>query len=254
MIKDQIRKTIQELQEREDIRVLYACESGSRAWGFESPDSDYDLRFIYVHSSDWYLEIQEKRDTIDLMLPNDLDLSGWELRKALRLFSSCNLALNEWLGSPEIYWEESGFRNSLIEQIPNYFNPRKALHHYLSMARSTAESSFDGNQIKIKKLFYILRPLLARQWVLKHRTMPPTKFQTLLDEGLIEDKVDQKISEIQERKQTAIEGEIVFVVPVLKEWVLRELSALEEAEDALPGSQKPGWEVLNQIMREWTSN
>ena len=252
MIKDQINETLLDLEQRKGIRVLFACESGSRAWGFASPDSDYDLRFIYAHPRDWYLELQEKKDTIDLMLPNDLDLSGWDLMKALKLFATCNLALNEWLDSPEIYWEVAPFRETLASQIESFFNPRKALHHYLSMAKGTAERNFEGNQIKIKKLFYVLRPLIACKWILAKQTMPPTQFQSLLDGGLIPPDVDELIKKIQIVKETAIEGELIEVDSSLVSWIQHELLAIEDREDTLPGSQKPGWEMLNSIMLSWT--
>ena len=253
MIREQINETILELQERQGIRVLYACESGSRAWGFASPDSDYDLRFIYAHASDWYLELQEKKDTIDLMLPNDLDLSGWELMKSLRLFASCNLALNEWLDSPEIYWEEPGFRESLVSHVAAFFNPRKALHHYLSMAKGTAERSFDGNKLKIKKLFYILRPLLACRWVLQKESMPPTQFQSLVDEKLVSTEILRLVEVVQVKKETAVEGEIIEVDRNLLSWIQNELETLVGLEDTLPGSRKPGWDDLNKMMLKWTS-
>ena len=114
LMKDRIREEIRTLESECDARVLLAVESGSRAWGFASPDSDYDVRFIYAHRRDWYLSVLESRDVIERMLPGDLDVSGWELRKALRLFAKCNLALNEWILSPEVYHAEPAFRGRLV--------------------------------------------------------------------------------------------------------------------------------------------
>ena len=119
---EQIKTKLSELEEKHDVRILFSCESGSRAWGFASSNSDYDVRFVYVHPIEWYLHLDQQRDTIEAMLPNDLDLSGWELRKTLRLFGSCNLALNEWLGSPIIYSDDGQLKTWLYEFIPEYFN------------------------------------------------------------------------------------------------------------------------------------
>ena len=70
----------------EGVRVLYAAESGSRAWGFASPDSDHDVRFIYAHERDWYVSLWEDRDVVERGIDEKLvDLAGWDIRKALRL-------------------------------------------------------------------------------------------------------------------------------------------------------------------------
>lgn len=137
------------------MRVLLAVESGSRAWGFASPDSDYDVRFVHVHEPAWYLTVFESRDVIETMLPGELDVSGWDLRKSLRLFSKCNLALNEWLGSPVVYSETSEFRSELRALIPMFFNPTRATHHHRNMAKQALSNLTSENQISIKKL---LRP------------------------------------------------------------------------------------------------
>ena len=107
---DKIIQMLKELERKEDCKILFAAESGSRAWGFASPDSDYDIRVIYVNPEAWYWDISEKKaDTFAAMLPDDLDVSAWELRKTLQLFSKCNPSLNEWLGSPIIYYAEEKF-------------------------------------------------------------------------------------------------------------------------------------------------
>src|SRR5262249_9363242 len=113
-MREYILNELSRIEKEHDVRVLMAVESGSRAWGFASPDSAYDVPFIYVHNRDWYLSVFEGRDTIEEMLPQSLDLSGWDLRKTLRLFSNCNLALNEWLGSPIVYSEVPDFRQRLF--------------------------------------------------------------------------------------------------------------------------------------------
>ncbi len=153
-MKEHIKRTLTELAKERRINILYACESGSRAWGFESPDSDWDVRVIYAHSLEWYLSLENKKDTIDEMLPLELDLGGWEIRKTLRLFADGNLALFEWINSPEIYFKNESFHQSLKALISQYFNPIKGMNHYLSMARKKVENHMSGNSVKIKKLFY----------------------------------------------------------------------------------------------------
>src|SRR5256712_12329607 len=117
-MKQRVLHELDRIERQHKIRNLLAVESGSTAWGFASPDSDYDVRFIYAHERDWYLSIFEDRDVIEKMLPDGLDVNGWDLRKSFRLFSKCNLALNEWLGSPIVYSEVSGFRERFLRMIP----------------------------------------------------------------------------------------------------------------------------------------
>jgi len=131
-VTDAIRQAIADIEAEHAVRVLFAAESGSRAWGFASPDSDFDVRFIYVHRRDWYLGIDEPRDVIEAMLPGDLDLSGWDLRKTLRLFLRCNAALNECLGSPIVYAERGDLASQLRDLLPEAFRALAGYHHYLS--------------------------------------------------------------------------------------------------------------------------
>ncbi|MCH6256244.1 nucleotidyltransferase domain-containing protein [Puniceicoccaceae bacterium K14] len=253
-IQHQIDDTIQNLEKERNIRVLFACESGSRAWGFESPDSDYDLRFIYTHPKDWYLELQEKKDYIDLMLPNDLDLAGWDLVKTLRLFATCNLALNEWIDSPIIYWQQDGFREELTALIPTFFKPRKAIHHYMSMAKGTAKDHFNGRMIKIKKLFYILRPLFACYWIEAKNSMPPTVFQTMLDSDIADSSLLSAIAEVQAQKVHAVEGEIIEAPEIMNQWIHDSLSHFEQIQDKFGSGNKPGWGALNAVLKKWTTS
>lgn len=162
-----------------DVRILYACESGSRAWGFASPDSDYDVRFIYVHRMDHYLSIDDRRDVIELPVNNVLDINGWELRKALRLFRKSNVPLYEWLQSPVVYSEDAAFSGELKSMMASNFLSRAAMHHYLSMAKGVFKSELSEERVKLKKYFYALRPVLAAKWIADRVCMPPIDFQSL---------------------------------------------------------------------------
>jgi predicted nucleotidyltransferase len=117
-MQTRIATALAALEAQHGIRILCACESGSRAWGFPSPDSDYDVRFIYVHALDWYLGLDEGPDTLNFPVDDELDLAGWELRKTLRLLRSSNAALFEWLQSPIVYHEVPGFRAQLAPLLP----------------------------------------------------------------------------------------------------------------------------------------
>lgn len=120
-----ICKKLQEIEKKENVKILLAVESGSRAWGFESPDSDYDVRFIYVRQKEDYLRLDKIRDVIELPLNDVLDMNGWDLQKALRLLHKSNPTLFEWLASPIVYLE-TPFAEELRAIMPKYFFPKVA--------------------------------------------------------------------------------------------------------------------------------
>src|SRR4051812_41380461 len=132
-VSQQVRLALTRVERDCDVRVLFACESGSRAWGFASQDSDYDVRFLYVHSRDWYLSVDDRRDVIEASLPGDLDVSGWELRKALRLLRKSNPPLLEWLKSPVVYAHEPQFTVEFKALTAEFYSPTRCFAHYLHM-------------------------------------------------------------------------------------------------------------------------
>ena len=94
-VRTRVEAELSRLETEHQVTVLFACESGSRAWGFASPDSDYDVRFLYVHRLPWYLQVEPGRDVIERPLDDELDVCGRELRKALYLLRRSNPTLLE---------------------------------------------------------------------------------------------------------------------------------------------------------------
>ena len=181
-MKDAIVKALTEQAEARNCRILLAVESGSRAWGFASPDSDYDIRAVYVKPLDWYLGIEEPMsDTWEAMLPGELDVSAWDLRKALRQFQKSNASFLEWLGSPIVY-SDCGLIGELKGMIDSVFNPTHVAYHYASMFRHAMEDKAVDGTIGVKKLCYALRANAAVDWVVRKKTMPPTVFASMLEE------------------------------------------------------------------------
>jgi predicted nucleotidyltransferase len=187
-VEPQVRKHIlahlQAIEAEHNVTILYACESGSRGWGFASPDSDYDVRFLYVHRLPWYLTVRPGRDVIELPISGDLDINGWDLRKALGLLADSNPTLQEWLGSPIVYREDAptmaGFR-ALATQL---FSNAKGWHHYASMAKKNFREHLQADEVRHKKYLYVLRPLLAARWIRSQPGMPPMRFAELAQHTL----------------------------------------------------------------------
>jgi len=185
--REAILDTLAQIERTHDVRVLYACESGSRGWGFSSPDSDYDGRFIYVHPRDWYLTVNERtgpgepqRDVIERPISDELDVSGWDLRKALRLLSKSNPTLSEWCRSPVVYRQDPVFMAGLLPLLAEFHSPLATWWHYFNMARSNDRGYLHGARVRTKKYLYVLRPVLACLWIEQVGTLPPMAFEDLL--------------------------------------------------------------------------
>lgn len=161
-----IVQKLHEIEEKEHVKILLAVESGSRAWGFASPDSDYDVRFLYVRTREDYLQLDPLRDVIEQPINDLLDINGWDLQKALRLMYKSNPTLFEWLKSPIIYMETE-FADEMRRVMSDYFSVRHSLYHYISMAEGNYKKYLRTEMVKAKKYFYVLRPLLAGQWILE---------------------------------------------------------------------------------------
>lgn len=245
-----IHKALDELERERGVEVLFAAESGSRAWGFASPDSDYDVRFIYRHPRNWYLRVSEPRDVIERMLPNDLDVSGWDLRKALRLFQRGNVALYEWLGSPIVYREKSVFAARLRDLLPAFFQPASALHHYLGTARTTFVEHLDRPSVRLKKVFYFLRPVLACRWIEHARDQPPTEFAALVQAAWVSGDEREFIAELQQRKLLASEGETEALDPALQQWMRNQLDHFTRIGPSLARRRDGDVAALDALMVE----
>ncbi|MDO9480787.1 MAG: nucleotidyltransferase domain-containing protein [Hydrogenophaga sp.] len=183
-MREQVMANLRAIEAQHSVTILFACESGSRGWGFASPDSDYDVRFIYVNRLPWYLTVTPGRDVIELPISGDLDINGWDLRKALGLMREFNPTLLEWLRSPIVYREEgetmARFR-ALAEQV---FSNAKGWHHYASMAKKNFREHLQANEVRYKKYLYVLRPLLAARWIRNLPGVPPMRFAELAQHTL----------------------------------------------------------------------
>jgi uncharacterized protein len=248
-LKQAIVKALEEIESAHDVRVLFAAESGSRAWGFASPDSDYDVRFIYVHQPDWYLSIGEPRDVIEAMLPGDLDLSGWDLRKALGLFLGCNLALNEWLGSPIVYVERGDLAGQLRQLIAAGFRAPAGYHHYLRMAQRKFDECVAHDPVRLKDVFYVLRPLLACRWITQSGTQPPTEFAQLAAAQWVEPGERQMISKLLEAKSIANESDRTPLNADTRAWFERELETAQREASTIRSNASLKTSSLDELLR-----
>ena len=232
------------LEAAEGVRVLLAVESGSRAWGFESPDSDFDVRFVYVRPIEYYLRLQSTRDVLEWRLDEVLDVSGWDLDKALRLMRGANPSLFEWLASPIVYAEDPAFA-VVRELAAECFSPVASAHHYLSMGRNHL-AALAGETVRLKKCLYTMRAILAARWVVAERAPAPMLLRDLVDAEL-EESMKGLAAELLEAKAVAGECDEYPRIPALSTWAASAVAELEEDVAALVPKPKMAWERLNDV-------
>ncbi len=247
-IRANIQAELDEIERTQGVKILHCIESGSRAWGFASPDSDYDVRFIYVRQPADYLRLEQTRDVIEWKLNDVYDINGWDVQKALRLLHSSNPTLFEWSNSPVIYrttpeWDK-------VRAIENaFFLSKSGMYHYLHMAKTNYREYLRTEEVRLKKYFYVLRPLLACQWILDKHLPPPMAFAELAEAELAPE-LRPIIETLLQRKMQTPELGMGKRIPELNAYMEQQLVTLNEAAAALPAEPKQGWELLNNVFLE----
>jgi len=245
----EIKNELLRLQEQHEIIILFAVESGSRAWGFASTNSDWDVRFIYVHKPEWYLSIDEKKDSMDEILPNDIDLAGWELKKALRLFRKSNPPMLEWLKSPIVYMKQFSTADTLIDLSKAYFNPKSCIYHYLQMAKGNFREYLHRDMVRVKKYFYVLRPILACDWIKQTNTMAPMEFHKLLETQVQDKRVKSAIENLLNRKIAGVELQEEPRIDILNEFLDDKISFYDHFVKSVNQNTQPDTDKLNTLFR-----
>lgn len=252
-MRNEIERRLDLVEREHGVRIVYACESGSRAWGFESEDSDYDVRFIYAHPLDDYLRFDFNgwRDVIEYPVDEDLDVNGWDIRKTLGLYRKPNPTVFEWLDSPIVYRETGGFAATLRRLGPTYYAARTARYHYFHMARGNFRDFLRGDTVIRKKYLYVLRPLLAVRWIDDGRGVVPMRFQELVDASVPEGPLREAIDDLIEAKKSGGElGRAPRIEPI-SAFIESEL----ETRATLPGTMDEpvapaAREPLDQLLRD----
>lgn len=221
-MKESILEKLNTIAAENQLNILFACESGSRGWQFPSPDSDYDVRFIYTKPAQSYLTIEVQQDYLNFPISGDLDIYGWDLRKVLQLMRKSNTTPFEWLQSPIVYSAKPGFKESLWSLCGAFFCKRTHAHHYLGIAKGAWETMDRDGAITIKKLFYVLRPLLSAKWCLEKEEIAPMTIGPLMQ--LLPGGVSEIVADLIVLKENAPEGFLIIPDRVLLNYITTEFS------------------------------
>ena len=249
-MKEKIQAYLENLEKEKEIEILFACETGSRAWGFPSPDSDFDVRILYKHNRDWYLNLIEEKDSIESFYENgDIDISGWDIRKSLRLLWKSNPPLLERIQSPIVYKENKEFINELNLIAKTTYSPITTIHHYLSMAKKAYADIISSDQYKLKRFFYALRASIACVWLLKEEVMPPIEFGTMLNKLDIPLNIKNRIEELIKLKATISETYMHKGEQDILDFIKTCINQAEEEAKNLPSSNRD-MRQLNNFFRK----
>lgn len=246
-MKEKIERYLAKLEKENEIDILLACETGSRAWGFPSTDSDFDVRIIYVHKRDWYLSIFERKDTINFMFENnEIDISGWDLKKTLKLLHKSNPPLLERIQSPIIYKEDTDFLSEIKRIAQKHYSRIATIHHYLGMAKKFLNDIKEKEEFKLKKFFYALRAASACLWVIEKEKMPPIEFPKIIKEVNIEIVLKNRIFELISLKSEKSESYLHKGEKPLISFIEKSIERAEEERENLPAAKRD-FEELNEF-------
>ena len=247
-MKTLILQRLKEIELKHNVRILLAVESGSRAWGFASKDSDYDVRFVYVHKKEWYLTLIEGRDVIE-ELDSDgvMDFAGWDLKKALLLMSKGNCAFAEWLNSPTIYYKDEDFINSISSLKEDYFRKVSAINHYYHMAMNHDKRYLEKRGCEMKRFMYHLRGLLAAKYAAIYETYPPVLFNELVDIMIDDQTIKAEITNLVELKKESREHNTMIVNDSLVTFATKIASEIESMFGSFPEDKQKDNKKLDQF-------
>ncbi|MFT4415490.1 DNA polymerase beta superfamily protein [Fredinandcohnia humi] len=255
-MKKHIIEILHQIEKEYEVRILFACEAGSRAWGFPSETSDYDIRFIYVHKPEWYLSIDKKRDVIEvpkhekLCIPvhHLIDMSGWEITKALRLLRKSNPSLLEWLHSNNVYYQIDSITEKVLELSAKTFAPVPCMHHYIRMAKANYKRLRETVP-SIKGYVNVIRPLFAAKWIEENNEMAPLELPVIVGKVEMNEDVKLEVTELLHKK---ISGQDLKDVNLnhLDSHINSELKRLEEYVETLPIKINDPTDLLDSFFRE----
>ena len=245
-VRNIILNELKELEKKENIKILFAVESGSRAWGFESKDSDYDVRFVYVRPLEWYMSISKRKNTLEVMINEDLDFAGWDLNKAVELLAKSNPPLGEWLNSSIVYTEKDNIIAEFDKLFDKYLRENALVYHYLSMASKDMETLREKREIKLKKYFYMLRSLLASKWVMLYHEKPPILLSELLT--LVKNEaIQREVDKLLEIKKAGDESTKIVGNEIINEFIFDTKKEVEKMVKEIPNSKNTDLKFLDKF-------
>jgi uncharacterized protein len=237
---------LKNIEATHNVTILYACETGSRSWGFPSPDSDYDIRFIYMHNTDWYLDLNEKKDHIEF-IDGDWDLSGWDLRKSLHLLTKSNAALIERFNAPIVYYAKEDFADAFNGIIHNFYSRPSVFYHHYSLAKNFWEDIKDKDSYRLKSMFYLIRSLLTCLYILNNKDVAPMNIFRLLSNDL---DFNSRLENLIAYKATKGEKYLHNKDDYFDGFIRRSFEKIEASKNEISNVSTRNWTLLNTFFKD----
>ena len=242
-MKDKILELLKEIEVGENVNIIYAAEAGSRAWGFHSPDSDYDVRFVYISSLQHYLRLDKKRDVIECPINNLLDVNGWDISKVLTLANNSNATINEWLNSPIVYIKKD-IVNELLPVLKSHYSKKRSIYHYCNTAMNQYNFHRESDEVRLKKYFYIIRSILAIDYILENDGIPPIEFDTLRCN--LPNSLNDIVDDLLQKKVRANEITTIKRIDLVEDYISQKFSDIENMLKTMEDDQNKDWYDLNK--------
>lgn len=234
-MKQKITALLQNLEKEHNIKILFAVENGSRAWGMNSKDSDYDVRFVFYRPLNEYITFNKKEDVITIAFDENLqlhktqgsliDMCGFDIFKYLKLLASSNPTTIEWLNSPIIHLGDNNIE--LKSYMGSNFSQEKLFHHYFSLFQNNYKIYIkDGKKITYKKYLYSMRGILNALYVLKFDKVPPILMRDTVRamQCYIPEDIVSKLNEVIEIKSQGLEKETIQRISLFDEFFEQKLA------------------------------
>lgn len=248
-MKNTILKKLTETENKHGVKIIHAIESGSRGWGFAAKDADYDCRFVYVHPRDWYLSVQDKPDFIETEQNEVFDIKGVDITRALKYIVKPDASIYEWLSSNEIYICNDALVNPLKGLTTEYFNPITLSWHYLSLSKKMVGDIDSADEAKIKKYFYVLRPLANLNFIAKHRTMPHMEYVRTLADTDTSFEIRKAVDELLTVKLASNEHHKIPKNQLLVDYFKAEIEKFEESLKTMQHTKNRDLERVDDVLR-----
>ncbi len=255
-MRDKISEICRDLEKRENIKILFAVENGSRAWRFDSKDSDFDVRFVFVRPLKEYIQIKKPSNVITVAFDEHyqlcstedafIDMSGFDVFKFVELLSRSNPTTIEWLISDIVYYGE---QNEVFKDFAlNNFSKTALYHHYRSLCRNNYQKYLEtGKHVTYKNYLYTFRGLINATWVIHKQSVPPIVFVDTLQEmkGIVPDYIIDRLYKIIAIKAQGKEKEVIKNIKVMDDFIEQFLEGAEPPMD----KSRPLIDILNEELR-----
>jgi predicted nucleotidyltransferase len=249
-IKRRILGKLDETEEEYGVKIVLAVESGSRGWGFPSLNSDYDVRFVYARSIDWYLSLDDGNDCIGFDPDPVFDIQGWDIRKALRLMRRSNASILEWLSSPVRYREDAALASEMKLLGEKCFDMSRCVKHYKSIAWNSLKLIEESEMAKLKKYFYCLRPLAASQYILKTGKFPPMEYLKTISGIDMPESIREEAAKLVDMKKATNEDLLIVKNQVLISHIKGALACVDKEAEKLPKREKMDTSELDAFFKK----